>query len=539
MDIKRALAGVFAGGLLGLANPVQAQLPGLGLLDRGQAARFLAQTTFGPTLDEINTVSLIGRDLWLAGQLVAPASSHLARYQALEPQFSNAGNARLAAWWEISLTGPDQLRQRVAFALSEIFVVSDQDSQLSGRQEQLAAYYDLLVDHAFGNYRDLLEAVTLSPAMGLFLSHLGNDKPNPETGRRPDENYAREAMQLFSIGLWQLNPDGSAMLGDDGEPVPTYDQDTIEAYARVYTGWTWAQRETFGRNISRAAETTEPMKAFAAHHDDGEKVLLNGQLLPAGQTPEQDLEAALDSLFEHPNTAPFIARQLIIKLITSNPSPEFVARIAGVFDNNGFGVRGDLGAVVTAIFLDPEARLRELSDAETYGKLKEPILRLSQLLRAFDVHSADGLYDIGSTQGAYAQAPLRSPSVFNFFSPNYALPGEIEARGLVSPEFQLQTETQGMLIVEDLARRIEVGTADDAALALDLSAAAAEADDPDALADHLEILLLGGEMSDTLRQALLTLAAAVPEAEDGSHRLLRAQRAAMLVAVSPEYAVQR
>ena len=537
--MKRTLARVLVGGCLCLAIPAYGQLPGTGLLDRGQAARFLTQTTFGPTLAEINSVSLIGRDLWLARQLTASPSSHLERYEALLPQFGNPADARLAAWWEIALTGDDQLRQRVAFALSEIFVVSDQDSQLGGRQAQLAAYYDLLVEHAFGNYRELLEAVTLSPAMGLYLSHLGNDKPNPETGRRPDENYARESMQLFSIGLWQLNPDGSPVLDGAGERVPTYDQALIESYARVYTGWTWAHRETFGRGSSAEDETYEPMKAFADHHDMGEKRLLKDVVLPAGQTPEQDLEAALDSLTEHPNTAPFIARQLIIKLITSNPSPEFIARIAGVFENNGFGVRGDLGAVVRSIFLDPEARQRELSDIETYGKLKEPILRLSQLLRAFDASSPSGVYAIGNTQSAYAQAPLRSPSVFNFFSPNYALPGAIEVQGLLSPEFQLQTETQGMQIVDDLARRVENGLADDAALALDLSQAENQADDAESLADYLEILLLGGEMSDALRQALSEVIAGVPEAEDGHHLLLRAKLAAMLVVVSPEFAVQR
>lgn len=511
------------------------------LLDRGASARFLTQTTFGATRDEIDRVALIGRDLWLLEQLGKTPTLHLPRYQALLAQSASATDARYATWWEIALTAPDQLRQRVAFALSETFVVSDSDTALNDRPMQLTAYYDLLVRNAFGNYRSLLEQVALSPAMGLFLSHLGNDKPDPVTGRRPDENFAREAMQLFSIGLWQLNRDGSPILDAKGEQIPTYDQAVIENYARVYTGWTWAHRTTWGRGSAVADETDAPMKAFPDHHDSDSKVLIDGSVLPAGQTPEQDLKAALDSLFNHANVPPFIARQLIIKLITSNPSPAFIERIARVFENNGLGVRGDLGAVVTAIFLDPEARLGFLSDQTVYGKLKEPLLRLSQLLRAFEARSRSGLLGVGRTQAAYAQAPLGANSVFNFFSPQFQQPGPIKNAGYYSPEFQLQTETQGVLIVDNLGKRIALtsATAGDDDPVLDLSSLVAEAADSAAMLDDLDVLLLGGSMSASLRDIASRAIALTPDAGDEASRLKRAQIALTVIVVSPEYAVQR
>ena len=540
MQVSVTTAGTLAALAAGTAKAAEpGKLLGGTLLDRGASARFLTQTTFGPTRSEIDRVALIGRDLWLLEQLGKTPSLHLPRYQALLAQTASATDARYAAWWEIALTAPDQLRQRVAFALSEILVVSDADTALDDRPMQLTAYYDLLVRNAFGNYRTLLEQVALSPAMGLYLSHLGNDKPDPLSGRRPDENFARELMQLFSIGLWQLNRDGSPILDAKGEQIPTYDQEVIENYARIYTGWTWAHRTSWGRNSSVAEETEAPMKSFPDHHDSGSKVLIDGSVVPAGQTPEQDLKAALDSLFKHANVPPFIARQLIIKLITSNPSPAVIERIARVFENNGLGVRGDLGAVVTAIFL--EARLGFLSDQTVYGKLKEPLLRLSQLLRAFEARSRSGLFGVGRTQAAYAQAPLGANSVFNFFSPHYQQPGPVKNSGYYSPEFQLQTETQGVLIVDNLGKRIALtaASAGDNDPVLDLSSLVAEAADSSALLDDLDVLLLGGQLSASLRDIASRAIALVPDAGDEVSHLKRAQLAVMVIAVSPEFAVQR
>lgn len=518
-----------------------ADLIGAGLLDRGEAARFLTQTTFGPNRSDIDRVSLIGRDLWLLEQLGKAPTLHVPRFQALLDSAPTAIDARYAAWWEISLTAPDQLRQRLAFALSEVFVVSDTDDGLFQRPLQMAAYYDLLLTNAFGNFRTLMEQVTLSPAMGLFLSHLGNDKPDPVSGRRPDENFARELMQLFTIGLWQLNRDGSPKLDGQGQQIPTYDQALVEEYARIYTGWTWAHRSSFGRGFNPAEETTEPMQVFAEHHDSGSKTLINGLVVPAGQTPEQDLKMALDSLFQHANLPPFIARQLIIKLVTSNPSAAFIDRIAHTFENNGRGVRGDLGSVVTAIFLDPEARLGFLSDQTVYGKLKEPLLRLTQLLRAFEAKSRSGFYGVGRTQVAFGQQPLSAPSVFNFFSPHFQQPGAIHDGNHYSPEFQLQTETQGILIVDALARRVVMtsDSVDDDAPVLDLSPLVELADDAEALLDDLNVLLLGGRMSETLRGQLRTAIAFTPDAGNETSREQRARNALAFLVVSPEYAVQR
>lgn len=532
--------GALAAGALPAAKAVD--LPSSGLLDRGEAVRFLTQCTFGPNRSDVDAVARFGRDVWLIDQINKPVTLHLPRYQALLSEFSNANDARYATWWEISLTGSDQLRQRVAFALSEIFVVSETDGQLSGRPVQLVSYYDLLLTHAFGNFRDLLEQITLSPAMGLFLSHLGNDQPDEKTGRRPDENFARELMQLFTIGLWQLKPDGSPLLDSQGEQIPTYDQALIEEYARIYTGWTWGHLDRFSRSSGGTSkETTAPMKAFADHHDSGSKRLINGSVVPAGQTPEQDLKMALDSLFQHANLPPFIARQLIIKLVTSNPSAAFIQRIAKVFENNGSGIRGDLGSVVRSIFLDPEARLGFLSDQTVYGKLKEPLLRLAQLLRAFDARSRSGLYGVGRTQSAFGQQPLGAPSVFNFFSPNFQQPGAIHEGNYYSPEFQLQTETQGVLIVDALAKRValDAGTRDDHAPVLDLSPLVELAGDSEALLDDLDALLLGGRMSEALRAQLRRAIELVPDAGDDASRLQRARSVLTFLVVSPEFAVQR
>lgn len=528
-----------AGGVLPSARA--ADLISTGLLDRGQAARFLTQTSFGPNRRDIDRVALLGRDLWLLEQLRMAPTLHAPRFQAVLPSVADAVDARYAVWWELSLTAPDQLRQRVAFALSEIFVVSDIEDALVKRPAQLVAYYDLLLSNAFGNFRALMQQVTLSPAMGLFLSHLGNDKPDPVSGRRPDENFARELMQLFTIGLWQLNRDGSARLDSQGRQIPTYDQALVEEYARIYTGWTWAYRSSFGRGFNPEQETTEAMKAFADHHDSGTKTLINGVVVPAGQSPEQDLAMALDSLFQHPNLPPFMARQLIIKLVTSNPSAAFIDRIARTFENNGLGVRGDLGSVITAIFLDPEARLGFLSDQTVYGKLKEPLLRLSQLLRAFEARSRSGVYGVGRTQFAFGQQPLAAPSVFNFFSPNFQQPGPIHDGNHYSPEFQLQTETQGVLIVDALARRVALTTdtaADDSPV-LDLAPLADLAGDADALIDDLNTLLLGGLMSAGLRESLRIAIELTPDAGDSRSRLQRARNALTFLVVSPDYAVQR
>jgi uncharacterized protein (DUF1800 family) len=266
--------------------------------------------------------------------------------------------SRIDAWWKAVMQSDDQLRQRVAFALSEILVVSDLNNDLRSQPEGMVTYYDLLLTHAFGNFRDLLEAVTLSPIMGTYLSHLGNEKADDALNIRPDENYAREVMQLFTIGLDELNQDGTAKLDANGNTIATYGQAEIEGFARVFTGWTFAGSETFKR---KSRDYVAPMQAFEEYHSQRQKTLLNGDIIPQGYSAQESLQLALDNLFNHQNVAPFISKQLIQRLITSNPTPQYVERIASVFNDNGEGVRGDLAAVVKAIYLDDEARLLQVA----------------------------------------------------------------------------------------------------------------------------------------------------------------------------------
>jgi uncharacterized protein (DUF1800 family) len=293
-------------------------------------------------------------------------------------------NYRQDAWFRNAMHGPDQLRQRVAFALSEIMVVS-QNGALLRAPFATASYYDMLATNAFGNFRQLMQDVTLHPAMGVYLSMLGNRKPDAARNIRPDENYARELMQLFTIGLYQLDDDGQPLHDANGDRIPSYEQADVEAFAHVFTGWTYAGATSFTTAKRTTANQIVPMQAYPAEHAPGEKRLLDypgatKPILPAGQTPEQDLADALDNLFDHPNVGPFIAKQLIRKLVTSNPTRNYVYRVAKVFDNDGTGTRGNLAAVVRAILFDSEARNPPANDR--LGKVKEPVIKLTQLWRA-------------------------------------------------------------------------------------------------------------------------------------------------------------
>jgi uncharacterized protein (DUF1800 family) len=425
------------------------------------AARFLTQATFGPTQPDIGNVVAKGYGAWLAAQMAAPPSSHRRatiddfnmnqtsggtgnRDAATQAYERPGGPHRQAAWWKLAVTAPDQLRQRVAFALSETLVASDMNGTIAQWEEGAANYYDIMVNGAFGNFRDVLEQVSLSPIMGIYLSSLRNAKA--AGGTTPDENYAREVMQLFTIGLNELNPDGTLRLDPNGQPIPTYNQDTIVQMAKVFTGWSYANatpNATANINLFRggAANYIDSMMLWPAYHDDTQKTIVGGRVLPAGQGGLKDLKDALDALFEHPNTAPFISRQLIQRLVTSNPSPGYVYRVAQTFANNGAGVRGDLGAVVRAILLDYEARSPAVAATATFGKLKEPLLRSTAMFRAFDARSNNGRFNIPNAEGNLAQAALRAPTVFNFFEPNFVLPGATASAGLYAPEYQIMTDT--------------------------------------------------------------------------------------------------
>ena len=508
-------------------------------ITKAEAVQFLNQAGFGALDADAQEVIDLGFDGWIDSQMQKPVSLQLPHVESLPPpQFMfQLQEDRVDIWFRNVVNGEDQLRQRVAFALSEILVVS-QLGALSQAPYALADYYDVLAQNAFGNYRTLLEEVTLHPAMGVYLSMLGNEKPNPALNIRPDENYARELMQLFSIGLVELNLDGTEKLDAFGQPIPTYNQAIIEGFAHVYTGWTWAGSPSFEQARGTQQNQVIPMELWPAYHDTGEKLLLNNVTLSAGQTGEQDLDDALDNIFEHPNVGPFLAIRLIQRLVTSNPSPGYVRRVATVFNNNGSGVRGDLGAVVKAILLDPEAR-PDLA-MEIDGKMKEPLLRLTQLFRAYNATSISGRYPLVASYILFAQGPLQSPSVFNFFSPFYAPPGEIRDSGLVAPELGIATEYQNTLFTNYMFGQVfglnqtnqSLGDDD---VYIDFSEEMLIADDADALINMVADKLLGGQISDTLRNEIGGMLALIPETDTA----IRAAETIYFVVTSPEYAYQR
>ncbi len=516
------------------------------LPNNNDSARFLNTATFGANINSINEVSSIGFEPWLDAQIALPTSSHVDYLQELELTLNLPVDEeinreeRLETWFTHAITAPDQLRQRVAFALSEIFVVSEH-STFGDDTYGLANYYDLLVNNAFGNYRDLLEEVTLSPIMGMYLSVLGNEKPNEALNIRPDENYAREVMQLFSIGLVELNIDGSEKL-QNNQNIPTYNQDIIKAFAHVYTGWNFngATAESWWR-FYQNYNTMKPMTSVEDFHDTSEKQLLNNVTVPANQSAEQDLAIALDNLFNHENVAPFIGKQLIKKLVTSNPSAEYVARVSMIFNDNGQGVRGDLGAVIKAILLDEEAIQGTKSNAD-FGKVREPLLRAVHLWRAFEASSPNNRFQFGWPSYAFAQTPLGAHHVFNFFSPDYAPPGIVSDNNLIAPELEIVTEnyltrTSNFLAYSTLWGHTEFNDeeSNDNRILISLSALQPMIDDTNQLLDYLDMLLLGGTMSDDMR-TILTEAFDSTSGEATNDRL---SNLLFLVMVSPQYTVQR
>lgn len=508
-------------------------------ITKAEAFQFLNQATFGATETAANDVIGMRYEAWIDDQLQKPASLQLPHIQSLPlPQFMGQLQAdRVDIWFRNALHGEDQLRQRVAFALSEIMVVS-QLGVLNNQPYGLGSYYDMLARNAFGNYRDLIEDVTLHPSMGVYLSMLGNEKPNVANNIRPDENYARELMQLFSIGLVELNLDGTVKTDAQGQPIPTYDQSVIEGFAHVYTGWTYAGSPVFRGARATLTNQVIPMQLWQNFHDTGPKTLLNGLTIPAGQMGEQDLADALDNVFNHPNVGPFMAIRLIQRLVTSNPSPGYVSRVASVFNDNGQGVRGDLGAVVKAILLDAEARPALPMDLD--GKVKEPLLRLTQLFKVYNATSQSGRYPLNFAYIVFGQGPLQASHVFNFFSPFYAPPGEIQNSGLVAPELEIATEYLNTYVTNymfyqtfGLNSTNQDLQPDDVYINFEEEMAVAA--DVDALIDMAAGKLLGGQISDTLRNEIAGMLALIPDTDAA----LRAAETIYFVVTSPEYAYQR
>jgi uncharacterized protein (DUF1800 family) len=507
------------------------------------APRFLTQATFGPTTSDIATLQAQGYAGWISAQMALAPTLHRAATDADFASFPATSQTvasqqnRQAAWWKTSVTANDQLRQRVAFALSEIFVTSDVASSLSGQADGLANYYDILVKDAFGNFRTLLNDVTLSPAMGNYLNMLHNAKANPAKGTSADENYAREVQQLFTIGLNELQPDGTLILDSSGLPEPTYDQNEIVQTANALTGWGYFSTASSPSFYGSAADFDDPMMAYSAYHDTTQKTIVNAIVLPAGQSAQTDLQGVLDALFNHPNTGPFICQQLIQRLVTSNPSPGYVYRVAEVFANDGTGTRGNLSAVVQAILLDYEARSSTETSNPGFGKLKEPILRVTGLYRAFSAASSEGRYPIFNPETSMDQAALRSPTVFNFFLPGYVEPGSLASAGLVAPEFQITTAPTVISVPNYLYGAIYTSASPSAStIVLNLNALTANATNVGAMVATLNQLLCAGEMSDQTKQLIEAELASLPST---TTPLALAQTALYLAVTSPDAAIQR
>ncbi|KQY81992.1 hypothetical protein ASD35_06755 [Pelomonas sp. Root1444] len=500
-----------------------------------EAARFLAQAGFAATTADIATVKASGYAAWLDAQFALPVTAGhfdwmVERGYAVEANRNSFAGLDNTLWRKF-MSAPDTLRQRVVLALSEIFVVSMSGMSVQWRGLMGAAYVDLLEQHAFGNYRELLQAVTLSPAMGVYLAMRGNQKEDTRTGRVPDENYAREVMQLFSIGLVQLNADGAPKLGSDGKPLETYTQAQNTELARVFTGWDYDGVSSTDPAYVRKAMVNNPAR-FAT----GAKKVLDVDI-PATADGAAAMKTAMDTLANHPNVGPFIGRQLIQRLVASHPSPAYVARVAAVWANNGAGVRGDLKAVVRAVLLDAEART--VSTAPSAGKLREPVQRLLQWGRSFNAASPTGVWNIGDTTNPatrLGQSPLRSGSVFNFFRPGYVPPGStLGSNAVTAPEFQLCNESTVAGYLNFLQTAIANGIGE---VKAGYTAELAQAADAPALVADLALRLGGGGISAETQATIATAVATINAGTDAG-KLNRVQASILMLMACPEYLVQK
>ena len=491
------------------------------------AARFLDQAAFGPDPVTSAHVQAVGLEAYLNEQFTAPITPYP------DPSTTTFGIGQVQArFFTNAVHGSDQLRQRVAFALSQIFVVSAVEENAP---VQMVPYLRLLKQDAFANFRTLMEDVTLSPTMGDYLDMRNNDKADPAKDTRANENYARELMQLFSIGLFQLNQDGTLQLDASGNPIPTYDQATIQNFAKVYTGWTYPTAPGATLQKHNPQNYTGRMVAFQSNHDTTSKTLLNGLVVPAGGTAESDLKAALDNIFNHQNVAPFISKQLIEHLVASNPSPAYIGRIAAVFNDNGTGVRGDLQAVVKAILLDPEARSGDegpsLTPPDTGGHLREPVFAIASILRGLGatVNDTNNLTGQGSNLG---QTVFMPPTVFNYFAPGYIIPAEFTpGAALLGPEFQLQSSSAAVAR-SNVINTLVYGNLGNGAL-IDWSYLTSLAATPQALVDCLNYVFMYGRMPGAVRTQILSAVNALTGTTTAVYKA-RAQ-AAVYLAVSSSY----
>jgi uncharacterized protein (DUF1800 family) len=533
------------------------------------ASRFLQQASFGPTRSEAERVATLGYTGWINEQQTLPVvPSYLPYIQSkynlssnfLPPNSANYTPDWLTQkFWSNAVTAPDQLRKRTAHALHSIFVTSLVDSNLFHHARAHAQYLDTLDRLAFGNFRDVIEEVALSPVMGLYLSHIRNSKEDPATHRLPDENFARELMQLFTIGLHELNIDGTPRLNSQGLPIETYNNADVMAMAKVFTGWSWGYDDNaltefnFLWNWPWPVATVQGvarvdirrMKPYPGLHSTAEKRLFTGKpnavTIPSHTNAIESVRIALDTLFRHPNVGPFFSRQLIQRLVTSNPSAAYVQRVATVFNDNGKGVRGDLGAVVRAVLLDSEALNQ---NASATGKLREPVLRLAHALRAFNARSGSGEFLMATEPPGLGQRAHHMPSVFGYFRPGYVPPQSLlPGFAGTAPEFQTVDEatTANWINAIELMLREGIGwhgTARDITLAMD-SEATIVASSPEHLLRHLELLLFTGRMPAELRKDIMDAMQGVGEASPSRRDTARARVALLVALTSPEYLIQR
>lgn len=574
-----------------IAQPPPEQMPspppgivvqGSTFQNRNATARFLTQATFGPTTSDIDALTGTSASQWYLAELNKSPTLMLNEFERYLDFFRPEGDRRIVeseastfAFWLHAITADDQLRQRVAFALSQLLVVSNaQDTVLADFAEAIGAFQDILRRNAFGNYRELLEEVTYSPAMGFYLTYLGNRKADPATGRMPDENYAREILQLFSIGIVELNPDGSQRLDAAGLPIESYSNADITGLAKVFTGLD-ADAGAGGviGDIPRES-WTRPMRMYEFNHATTAKTFL-GSTIPESTDGQSSISQALDIIFRHPNVAPFVGRQLIQRLTSSNPSPAYVARVAQAFntgqfvlpDGSSVGVeqRGDLAATIAAVLFDPEVRLQASLSYPSGGKVREPILRFTAWARAFEVKTVtpeltQSLWDTSETS-ALSQHPFRSQSVFNFYRPGYVAPGtESGALGLTAPELQIVNASSipgyanfmdffisagtTRTDVDELGERFaNDGFLLDASLARssfvpDYGAELALIDRPSELVEQLAHKLTYGTLTANQRQEIVTVLELLPAGDSDSQERI-VHTAVLLVMMSPDFLIQR
>ncbi len=536
--------------------------------DLMEASRFMYQATLGVDRAEVMAVADYpgGYAAWIDDQILLPASS-------MEASVTTAWNEALQAridggadpddvfgpyalhfhygWWQNAMTNSDHLRHKIAYAMSQILVVSMQ-SDLRDRGVEVGHFYDIFVDNAFGNYKDMLSEVSLHVAMGYYLSHLNNPRTDLSNNIHPDENYAREILQLFSIGLYKLNNDGSRQLDTNGNPIPTYNNAEIKELAKVFTGLgagalnanvTWTTTPYFGLDIW-GIDMTVPMQMYETWHEQGPKTIIDGYTIPAGQTGMEDVQDAIDHIFEHPNVGPFVARRLIQRLVKSNPTPAYIARVADAFNDNGQGVRGDMSAVTKAILLDEEARDCSYLEDPTNGRLREPLMRYTHLATALPTDSPLGRYwnnGYGFLDAA-KQMVLQSPSVFNFYLPDHQPVGNIASNGLVAPEFKLHNtassigmmnEVNAWAVWDNLMYSWE-GDYGDVPVTLATEDIEATADEVEDIINEYDILFTHGQLTDQTRN---TLRDALNPLVWGDYQFDRTRLGLYLLLISPDYAI--